>query len=90
MSKNAQAARNTDQAAARGSSAITDGVRWQANLEKVHKTLNPEEEEYELDQIILRGVKSNFTAILPSLRLKKDEDGILFAQDPNQSIFKKR
>lgn len=90
MSKNAQAARNTDQAAARGSSAITDGVRWQANLEKVHKTLNPEEEEYELDQIILRGVKSNFTAILPSLKLKKDEDGILFTQDPNQSIFKKR
>ncbi|MGB7127578.1 MAG: AAA family ATPase [Candidatus Rhabdochlamydia sp.] len=90
MSKNAQAARNTDQGAARGSSAITDGVRWQANLEKVHKTLSSEEEEYELDQIILRGVKSNFTAILPSLRLKKDEDGILFAQDPNQSIFKKR
>lgn len=90
MSKNAQAARNTGQAAARGSSAITDGVRWQANLEKVYKTLNSEEEEYELDQIILRGVKSNFTAILPSLKLKKDEDGILFAQDPNQSIFKKR
>ncbi|KAG6559267.1 AAA domain (plasmid) [Candidatus Rhabdochlamydia oedothoracis] len=90
MSKNAQAARNTDQGAARGSSAITDGVRWQANLEKIRKTLNSEEEEYELDQIILRYVKSNFTAILPSLRLKKDEDGILFAQDPNQSIFKKR
>lgn len=90
MSKNAQAARNTDQGAARGSSAITDAVRWQANLEKVHKTLSSEEEEYESDQIILRGVKSNFTAILPSLRLKKDEDGILFAQDPNQSIFKKR
>ncbi|QZA59460.1 AAA family ATPase [Candidatus Rhabdochlamydia porcellionis] len=90
MSKNAQAARNTDQGAARGSSAITDGVRWQANLEKIRKTLNSEEEEYELDQIILRSVKSNFTAILPSLRLKKDKDGILFVQDPNQSIFKKR
>ena len=90
MSKNAQAARNTDQGAARGSSAITDGVRWQANLEKVRKTINSEEEEYELDQIILRGVKSNFTAISPYLKLKKDEDGILFAQDPNQSIFKKR
>lgn len=90
MSKNAQAARNTDQGAARGSSAITDGVRWQANLEKVRKMLNSEEEEYELDQIILRGVKSNFTAISPYLKLKKDEDGILFAQDPNQSIFKKR
>ena len=90
MSKNAQTARNTDQGAARGSSAITDGVRWQANLEKVRKTFNSEEEEYELDQIILRSVKSNFTAILPSLKLKKDEDGVLFAQDPNQSIFKKR
>lgn len=89
MSKNAQAARNTDQGAARGSSAITDGVRWQANLEKVRKTLSSEEDEYELDQIILRCVKSNFTAILPSLRLKKSEDGILFAQDPNQSIFKR-
>lgn len=90
MSKNAQAARNTDQAAARGSSAITDGVRWQANLEKVYKTLNPEEQECELDQIILRSVKSNFSAISSPLKLKKDEDGILFAQDPNQSIFKKR
>lgn len=90
MNKNAGTSKSTDQAAARGSSAITDGVRWQANLEKVRKTITDEEEEYELDQIILRGVKSNFTAILPPQRLKKDENGILFAQDPNQSIFKKR
>lgn len=90
MNKNAGTSRNTDQAAARGSSAITDGVRWQANLEKVRKNLAHEEEEYELDQVILRGVKSNFTAILPPQRLKKDENGILFAQDFNHSIFKKR
>lgn len=89
MNKNAGATRNTDQAAARGSSAITDGVRWQANLEKVRKNL-ADEEEYELDQVILRGVKSNFTAILPPQRLRKDENGILFAQEINQSIFKKR
>ncbi|MGL5263352.1 MAG: AAA family ATPase [Candidatus Rhabdochlamydia sp.] len=90
MNKSAGTARNTDQAAARGSSALTDGVRWQANLEKVRKNLGNDEEEYELDQVILRGVKSNFTAILPPQRLKKDENGILFAQDPNQSLFKKR
>jgi hypothetical protein len=90
MNKNAGTSKSTDQAAARGSSAITDGVRWQANLEKVRKTMVDEEEEYEWDQVLLRGVKSNFTAILPPQRLRKDEDGILFAQDPNQSIFKKK
>lgn len=90
MNKNAGTARNTDQAAARGSSAITDGVRWQANLERVRKNTGNDEEEYELDQVVLRGVKSNFTAILPPQRLRKDENGVLFAQDPNQSLFKKR
>lgn len=90
MNKNAGASKNTDQAAARGSSAITDGVRWQANLERVRKTCISDEEEYELDQITLRTVKSNFTAILPPQRLIKDENGILLAFDPNQSIFKKK
>lgn len=90
MNKNAGASKNTDQAAARGSSAITDGVRWQANLERIGKNLDHEQEDYERDQVVLRGVKSNFTAILPPQRLKKDENGILFAQDPNQSLFKKR
>ena len=37
MNKSGIGSKNTDQAAARGSSAITDGVRWQANLEKMKK-----------------------------------------------------
>lgn len=90
MSKSAGTSKNTDQAAARGSSAITDGVRWQANLEKVHKACMGDEEEYELDQVVLRTVKSNFTEILPPQRLRRDENGVLFARDPNQLIFKKR
>lgn len=90
MNKSSGASKNTDQAAARGSSAITDGVRWQANLEKVRKSGIGDEEEYELDQVTLRTVKSNFTAILPPQRLRKDKNGILLALDPNQSIFEKR
>ena len=66
MNKSGVSSTNTDQGAARGSSAITDGVRWQANLEKVKKTSNPEgEDQYELNQISMRPVKSNFTCSAP-------------------------
>lgn len=78
MNKSGVGSKNTDQAAARGSSAITDGVRWQANLERAKKE-NEEENESSLErnQALLRVVKSNFTAILPEIKLVKDETGCL-------------
>lgn len=72
MNKGGVSGLSTDQAAARGSSAITDGVRWQVNLEK------PKEElESAKDEVVFRHVKSNFTSILPKHTLKKDEMGCL-------------
>jgi hypothetical protein len=79
MNKTGGNSNNTDQGAARGSSAITDGVRWQANLEKAKKDAADHEEQYELNKIIMRSVKSNFTAILPAQLLEKDENGCLRA-----------
>lgn len=78
MNKSGVGGIGTDQSAARGSSALTDGVRWQANLEKVKKQGAAEgEETYELNQISMRPVKSNFTVMLPSQKLQKDEVGCL-------------
>jgi hypothetical protein len=74
MNKGGVSGLNTDQAAARGSSAITDGVRWQVNLEKNKQDdLNPNASK----EVVFRHVKSNFTAILPMHILKKDEMGCL-------------
>jgi hypothetical protein len=73
MSKSSLSNTNTDQTAARGSSALTDGVRWQANLEKVET----DEKEPVKDQIKFKVVKSNFTAIPEPQILKKDGEGRL-------------
>lgn len=87
MNKSGVGSKNTDQSAARGSSAITDGVRWQANLERVRKEESQNEgESFEPNQITLRAVKSNFTVILPEQRLKKDDDGCLQACDPGKVL----
>ncbi|MBX9744353.1 MAG: helicase RepA family protein [Chlamydiales bacterium] len=78
MNKSGIGSKSTDQGAARGSSAITDGVRWQANLDKARKENGDESEDLlEKNQIIFRTVKSNFTAILPEIKLQKDETGCL-------------
>lgn len=82
MNKGGVSGLSTDQAAARGSSAITDGVRWQVNLEK-----SKQEEMDTSKDVIFRHVKSNFTAILPTRILKKDDSGCLTA-DPEPSSFK--
>jgi hypothetical protein len=80
MNKSGVSGIGTDQSAARGSSALTDGVRWQANLERVKKQDCKEtDEQYELHQISMRPVKSNFTVMLPSQKLEKDEMGCLHA-----------
>lgn len=74
MSKSNLSNTNTDQTAARGSSALTDGVRWQANLDKVLKE-NGEEKEYDNSRVTFRVVKSNFTAIPEKETLLKNEFG---------------
>ncbi len=78
MNKSGIGSKSTDQGAARGSSAITDGVRWQANLDKARKENGEEGEDLsDKNQIVFRTVKSNFTAILPEIKLQKDETGCL-------------
>lgn len=77
MNKSGVSGTNTDQAAARGSSAITDGVRFQINLDKVVKEVNKNEKIYEKDKICMRLVKSNFTSPIPDQILQKDGYGIL-------------
>lgn len=67
ISKAAKKEGKQDQTAARGSSALTDGVRWQVNLNKD-----------ESDKITLKMTKTNFTASFPiPIELVKDEDGFL-------------
>ena len=78
MNKSGVSGLNTDQSAARGSSALTDGVRWQANLEKLRKLNAAEgEDQYEPNQLILRFVKSNFSLLLSPQKLGRDEEGCL-------------
>ena len=64
--------KDQDQTAARGSSALTDGVRWQANFIKARVTTSETK-----DIAILKMTKSNFTAILEEVKTKKDVDGFL-------------
>jgi hypothetical protein len=59
------------QSAARGASALTDGVRWQCNLAKEEDKGAPQK------LAILKMTKSNFTAILDEIKLSKDCDGRL-------------
>ena len=75
----------TDQGAARGSSALTDGVRWQANLEYV---LDPDSEGTKKilsDRADLRVVKTNYGP-RPSgaLHLRRDLWGVLVPMTPGE------
>lgn len=69
---------STDQGAARGSSALTDGARWQANLDRVteeefYATGQPTKKRIAVqNQAILRVVKANHCAVQPELRLLRD------------------
>jgi len=85
MSKANLSNTNTDQTAARGSSALTDGVRWQANLDKVTKEDN--DEEYDQTKISFKVVKSNFTAITDKHILRRDEEGCLHGQPQKQNEY---
>jgi RecA-family ATPase len=80
MNKSGVSGTNTDQAAARGSSALTDAVRFQINLEKKLASVSGNkstEKTYEKDKIWMRYVKTNFTAPIPDQTLKKDPYGVL-------------
>lgn len=70
MNKNSFGHFHTDQGSARGSSALTDGVRWQANLEK-------QKGEDKLNKVVFRVVKTNFTPIIPPQILERDPSGVL-------------
>ncbi len=58
--------KNQNQTAARGASALTDGVRWQCNLFK-----------NENGNITLSMEKTNFTAIPNPIQIKKNQNGYL-------------
>lgn len=70
MNKAAAREAKTDQTAARGSSALTDGVRWQLNFNRLEGCIGQEMGSLKL-------TKSNFTAMLRELKVKKDEEGML-------------
>jgi DNA primase catalytic core len=98
MNKSGLGNTETDQTAARGSSAITDGARWQANLDK---TLNPNYDKsnntaplnkYDPNKITFRVVKSNHTAATSPEILIRDNYGNLIvescANDGTQKTLK--
>ncbi len=59
-----------NQTAARGSSALTDGVRWQCNYTKDNSSEN-------INRSVLKMTKSNFTLIAEEIRTTKDIDGFI-------------
>lgn len=64
-----QQGNSQNQSAARGSSALTDGVRWQANFSKLSQS--------DKDLAVFKITKSNFTAIPEEIYVKRDPDGFL-------------
>lgn len=75
MNKSAIQGNSEGQHAARGSSAITDGVRLQINLAK--KTIESSEHNMPEEMITMIMSKSNFTKIIKEINLKKEDDGYL-------------
>lgn len=65
-----------NQASARGSSALTDGVRWQCNVARADKLD---------DSIILKMTKTNFTKFASEIKLQKEIDGFLTALPEDQT-----
>jgi hypothetical protein len=83
MNKTGVGNHSTDQGASRGSSALTDGVRLQINLDRGERTDN------EPETIILRVVKSNFTSIPHPMTLIKDSVGCLRKRPEKRMLEKK-
>jgi hypothetical protein len=86
MNKGGVGSSQTDQSAARGSSALTDGVRQQFNLERAKKE-SEEGENYEINVVNFRMVKSNFTTMLSHQKLMKDNFGCLHAIEENNKVI---
>lgn len=61
----------TDQTAARGSSSLTDGVKWQINLERLPRR------DKAPNLLVARFVKTNYGADRSALVLSRDQDGLL-------------
>jgi len=76
---------NTDQNASIGSSAITNGVRWQANLERVENRNDTSDDKYKKNQIRLRIVKSSNTPVYDPIMLCKVDNGRLELCNDEQS-----
>jgi DNA primase catalytic core len=72
MNKNSRGQENSDASASRGASGLTDGVRWQLNLDSVKV-----ETEVIRDKIKMNVTKSNHTGYPPARILKKDSCGHL-------------
>lgn len=70
MNKSSAKETKTDQTAARGSSALTDGVRWQLNFSRCESQKGEE-------LGLLKLTKSNFTANHNEIKVKKDDEGVL-------------
>ncbi len=66
VSKSAINESKQNQTAARGASALSDGVRWQVNFSRD-----------ENDNLALKMTKSNFTALMDEIILERDDDGYL-------------
>ena len=64
----------TTESAARGSSALTDGARFQINLERVEQA---DQDEDENKLVTLRFVKSNYGRLPPPLTLARGMGGVL-------------
>lgn len=76
MSKSGFNKEDTNQSDSRGSSAITDGVRWQSNFDKFK---NDESRRK------FKVVKTNFTKYSPALILKQDNFGcFIFERDESE------
>ena len=76
-----RAERGTDQGAARGSSALTDGVRWQANLES-------KKDDSSNRTITLRVVKNSYGPPAEPIDLRRGKGGVLaptFLEQVNES-----
>lgn len=69
-----QTGANQNQSAARGSSALTDGVRWQCNYSKEPQKEGATDPS---NIAILKMTKSNFTPIVEDIRTTKDLDGFI-------------
>ena len=74
----------TDQGAARGSSALVDGVRWVCNLELVASADEADTKKADRSRVRLNPVKSNYGPGLGPIMLARENFGFLRALGENE------